>query len=54
MNWDETRIIIDREVKRHSCKVKEALHIEAMKPTLNRDRGIELSALWLRLVHKRE
>ena len=43
MNWDETRII-DRQVKWPSCKVKEALHIEAAKLALNRDRGVELSA----------
>ena len=51
MNWDGTRII-DGKVKWHSCKVKEALHIEAAKPALNRDRGVKVSASWLRLVHK--
>ena len=50
MNWDETRIT-DRVVKRHSRKVRRALHIDAAKLALNYNRSVELTP-WLRLLHK--
>ena len=53
MNWEGIRII-DKEVNWHSSKVKKALHTEAAKPALNYDRGVEVSASWLKLVYKRE
>lgn len=37
------------ELRRMSCKVKEALWIKVMKTTMNKDRGVKLSMAWLDL-----
>ena len=48
INWTEPEVI-DRDDRTISRRVKEALWINKTKDTMNKDRGLELNALWLSL-----
>ena len=37
---------IDRARWKRERKIREAFHIQKRKPQLNRDRGVERSAIW--------
>ena len=45
IDW-ESLSIIDRASWERERKMREALHIGKMKPSMNRDTGIERSAIW--------
>ena len=45
MDWERLRII-DYACRRSERKVGEAFHIHRRNPTINRDGGIERSAVW--------
>ena len=38
--------VIDRASKKKERKIREAFHIYKRKPQLNRDQGVERSAVW--------
>ena len=48
INWTEPEVI-DRDDRTISRRVKEALWINKTKDTMNKDRGLELNALWFSL-----
>ena len=45
MDWSSLRVI-DRACQQRERKVREAFHIDQRKPQINRDTGIERSAVW--------
>ena len=45
MDWERLKII-DYASRRSEQKVREAFHIHRRSPTINRDCGIERSAVW--------
>ena len=45
MDWSSLRVI-DRACQQRERKVREAFHIYQRKPQINRDTGIERSAVW--------
>ena len=50
--WKEAKVI-DREKSMIGRRVKEALHIaNAGEGTMNKDKGLEISKLWINLVKK--
>jgi len=48
IDWEGSKII-GREDRWHARKIKEALLISKHNPTMNKDKGTELSLSWLRL-----
>lgn len=51
IKWDKVKIL-DMAQNWQERRVKEALHIAMIKPDLNRDVGLELSAHWLDLIQR--
>ena len=49
MEWKKVRIL-DMERNWQSRRVREALRIEMNNPSLNRDKGLELSPFWMKLL----
>ena len=45
IDWESLRIL-DRASWKRDRKIREALHIGKRKPSMNRDMGIERSAIW--------
>ena len=45
MDWSRL-CVIDRASKKKERKIREAFHIYKRKPRLNRDQGVERSAVW--------
>ena len=50
VSFEDVRII-DSEARFNARKIREALHIYKRKPTLNRDQGLEIPPIMLRLLN---
>ena len=46
MDWSTLQVVVDRARRQVERRVREAFHICTRQPKINRDSGLERSAVW--------